>query len=598
LLSSSVSSNSAFLWDNQQLQAGTPDGGLAVLDAQEFNGGTINYSQHSVIKVGAASQSVAWTYNSPSFLDTTLAVHPDGDIYAVQTDNSSTTASAAVLALNGATGQVKFSVPLPLSSNVYENTGYDASNNLVCQPNNTVTVPALPSHGPLSVLPDGNVYLQVEVTTTTLNCQAGNYFGIVSYTDNLDLVEVQTSGASSVTGLEQFNDAVTQTHGEPGYVVPDGQGGILAGWNRMVSANSSDQAYISHLLNNTRTDYALPWSGNYAVNFPMVVGEGGTVFAQQGAYSGLILAFNVSNGVATEGSFGSAQIVSALAGGGAMLANNSQIFSIDDNASSAVLSSALNLSGPTYFAGGTWLGYSNSDSSLEAAVGPAMSAGVTSWPMLAGNFAGQQAPPLPSLRHFLPLQPSAQYSATQFESDMQQAAPVNNLYYSQDQASVASFLEQLDRPADAVAFLGDALNYDFSGATQSVGLCFSSDCLEKTASAGDPSYSLLSPAGFTTSWVDAYLVAGKSKVVFVASADDGALFEELWGIDATSTHQALIVPPNAGASLQQAAQVWVAIARNLVAGENVQNAVAGANAQLGTAWTVVGDGTVRIKAVQ
>jgi hypothetical protein len=50
--------------------------------------------------------------------------------------------------------------------------------------------------------------------------------------------------------------------------------------------------------------------------------------------------------------------------------------------------------------------------------------------------------------------------------------------------------------------------------------------------------------------------------------------------------------------LQQAAQVWVAVAQNLVVGETVQNAVANANAQLGTAWTIVGDGTVRIKAVQ
>jgi hypothetical protein len=175
---------------------------------------------------------------------------------------------------------------------------------------------------------------------------------------------------------------------------------------------------------------------------------------------------------------------------------------------------------------------------------------------------------------------------------------VNNLYYSLGQASVASFLEQLDKPNDAVAFLGNALSYNFSGGQQSVGLCFSADCLEKTVSASDPSYQLVSPAGLSTSWVDASLLADKTKVVFVASADDGAIFEELWGIDATTAHQALIVPPNSSVSLQQAAQAWVAIAQNLVAGETVQNAVANANAQLGTAWTVVGDGTVRINTVQ
>jgi hypothetical protein len=596
LLSSSVTSNTAFLWDNQQLQAGTPDGGLAVLDSQVFDGGSFNYSQYSVIKVDAGSQAVAWTYNSPSMLDSVLAVHPDGDVYAVQTSNSSAAASAAVLVLNGATGQVKFTIPLPLSSQTYQNTGYGASNNLVCQPGGTVVVQSLPNHGQLAVLPDGNAYLEVEATSTVLD--GCSNFTTVSYSDNLGVLQVQTSGASTLTGLEQFNDLVTQTHGQPGQVLPDGQGGLLAGWNKQVTASSSNQAYISHLLNAAKTDYALPWMSNFSITFAMVLGEQGTVFAQQGSFSGQVLAFDVNSGVATTITTSNEQIVSSLAGGGAVLADRNQIQFADASGNTAVLSDALGMSPLSQYAGATWLGFSNNDSSLEAAVGPALQAGVTSWPMLAGNITEQQAPPVPFLRHFLPLQPSGQYGVTQFESDMQQAAPGANLYYATSQASVASFLEQLDSPNDAVAFLGNALNFDFSGGPQSVGLCFSSDCLEKTASASDPNYTLVSVAGLTTNWVDAYLLAGKAKVVFVASADNGAIFEELWGIDATTAHQALIVPPSSNVSLQQAAQVWVAIAQNLVAGQTVQNAVANANAQLSTAWMVVGDGTVRIKAVQ
>ncbi|HEV2118283.1 MAG TPA: hypothetical protein VGR48_19760, partial [Terriglobales bacterium] len=598
LLASSVSSNSNFLWDNEQLQSGTPDGGLAVLDSQVFSSSTGNFSQYSAMKVDAGSQAVAWTYNSPNMLDSVMAVHPDGDVYLVQISNSSTSATAAVLVLNGTTGQVKFTAPLPLSSTTYQNTAYNPSNTLVCQSGSQVVVPNLPNHGPLSVLPDGNVYLEVESTNRVLSCQGSSSFSDVSYSDTLQLVQVQPSGASSLTSLEQFNDVTTQTEGQPGQVLPDGLGGMLLGWNKSVSLSSSNQAYISHLLNGTKTDYALPWTSNFSITFVMALGEGGTAFAQEGAFSGDILAFDVNSGVSSTGSFGSAQIVSAMAGGGAMLATSSQIFSVDANASPAVLSNALGLSAQTYYAGGTWLGFSASDSSLEAAVGPAMQAGVTTWPMLAGNITEQEAAPVPFLRHFLPLQPGPQYSVSQFESAMQQAAPVNNLYYAPGQASVASFLEQLDMPNDAVAFLGNALSYQFSGGQQSVGLCFSADCLEKTPSASDPSYTLVSPAGLTTNWVDASLLAGKAKVVFVASADDGAIFEELWGIDATTAHQALIVPPNSSVNLQQAAQEWVAIAQNLVAGQTVQNAVANANAQLGAAWTVVGDGTVRIKAVQ
>ncbi len=590
LLSSSVTSNSAFEWDNQQLQAGTPDGGLAVLDSQLFIGSP---AQYSVIKVDGAGQAVAWTYNSPSMLDSVLAVHPDGDLYTVQ----SSSASAAMLALDGTTGQVKFTIPLPLSSKTYQNTGYDVSHNLVCQTGSSVTVQGPPNRGPISVLPDGNVYLEVEATNRVLQC-VGNSFSNVSYSDSLALLQVQTSGASTITALEQFNDVTTQTAGEPGQVLPDGQGGVLAGWNKLVTLGSSDQVYVSHLLNGMKTDYALPWTASFPLTFPMLLGEGGTAFAQQGSSAGLILSFDVNSGTATKGNFGSAQIVTATVGGGAVLANNSQIFTLDGVGNITVLSDALNMYGVTHYAGATWLGYANSDSSLQAAVGPTVQAGVTSWPMLAGELTEQEAPPMPALRHFLPVQPSGQYSVTQFESDMQQAAPANNLYYALDQASVASFLEQLDKPNDAVAFLGNTLNYDFSGTPQSVGLCFAVDCQEKTPINSDPTYLLVSPTGLTTSWVDASLLAGKTKVVFVASADDGAIFEELWGIDATSAHQALIMPPNASVSLQQAAQVWVAVAQNLVAGETVQNAVANANAQLGTAFTVVGDGTVRIKAVQ
>jgi hypothetical protein len=286
-----------------------------------------------------------------------------------------------------------------------------------------------------------------------------------------------------------------------------------------------------------------------------------------------------------------------LAGGGTVLADNNQIFSFDASGSTAVLSTTLGLSDVTYYAGATWLGYSNTDSSLEAAVGPAIEAGVSSWPTLAGNQMEQEAPPIPALRHFLPVQPSAQYPVSQFESDMQQV-PGNSLYYALDKASVASFLEQLDAPHDAIAFLGNALNYDFSGGRQSIGLCFSMDCLEKTPSASDPSYPLVSPAGLTTGLVDPSLLFGKTRVVFVASANDGVIFEELWGIDATTPHQALIMPLNAAVGMQQAAQAWVVIAQNLVAGQTVQNAVDAANAQLGTAWTVVGDGSVRLKAVE
>src|SRR5437764_6908656 len=151
---------------------------------------------------------------------------------------------------------------------------------------------------------------------------------MVSYSDTLQLARVDASGTYSLTALEQFNDALTQTNGQPGQVLPDGHGGVLAGWDKQATSSSSNQAYVSHLLNGTQTDYVLPWTSNFPINFVMALGEGGTVFAQQGSFSGQIVNFDVNTGTVSGQYGGSAQIMSALAGGGVMLANNSSILSL------------------------------------------------------------------------------------------------------------------------------------------------------------------------------------------------------------------------------------------------------------------------------
>jgi hypothetical protein len=89
---------------------------------------------------------------------------------------------------------------------------------------------------------------------------------------------------------------------------------------------------------------------------------------------------------------------------------------------------------------------------------------------------------------------------------------------------------------------------------QAIGLCFSDICIQKTPLEGEPGYQLPGsgtqpgfPApngyGFYAPLVDP--IKTQAKVVFIASCEDGRLFEELWQIqDNVTVGKALIVPTN------------------------------------------------------
>src|SRR5256885_621516 len=368
----------------------------------------------------------------------------------------------------------------------------------------------------------------------------------------MQLMSVQPSGTFSSSVVQNFTDVSTQPSAQPVQILPDGQGGVLVSWNKGVG--STYQMWVSHLLNGSQTDSALPGTSSFPVLASMVLGENSTFLAQN---NGRIVALDATG--ATSWTYTSrAQIITALQGGGAVFADNNQIFSLDANGQASVLSTTFGLFAFNYFGPSTWTGFAN-DGSLAAVFGSAIRQGVTSWPVVTGNDAKQNAPPVAVLRHFVPVQLSGQYSIAQFETDMRQAVPslrANHSFYTLGEASVASFMQQLDTRVDAMAFLGNPLTFNFSGNPQSIGLCFASDCLEKTASGSDPNYPLVTPAGFVTDLVDASLLAAKTKVVLVAFPDDGAMFEELWSIYSSTPHQSLIVPSTT-TDKAQAAQAWI-----------------------------------------
>ncbi|HZR31499.1 MAG TPA: hypothetical protein VFA76_06565 [Terriglobales bacterium] len=389
----SSSSTATFSFDTVQLQSGTPDGGLVVRDDQVFDDAGSSFTQYSVFKLDPAARAVAWRFDSLNPLDSSWAVHSGGDVYFVQTSAAGSPVAANVLVINGMTGQTKFTIPLPLSSDTYLDTVNDPVNGLVCAPGQSVVIQNLPLRSSASILPGGKFYLAVEPTNTTYQgCQPGGGFVTVNYSDTLQLLALQSSGASSWSTLQQFSDAANPIKAQPKQVRPDGQGGLVVAWDKRIMATGSHQIWISRLYNGSKTDYSLPWTSSFPIPAFMALGEGGTMFAQNRGFLGQVLAFNVSDGTPLWTRDG-AQIMTAQQGGGVVLTDSSEILSVDAGGQFSVLSTTLGLSSLSHFSGSIWLGFA-SDGSLAAMVGPAANEAATSWPVLAGNDAKQNAPPL------------------------------------------------------------------------------------------------------------------------------------------------------------------------------------------------------------
>jgi hypothetical protein len=281
----------------------------------------------------------------------------------------------------------------------------------------------LPSQatGGISVGPDGSYYLEV----------GGSADGV----GNTSLLTVSPSGSTSYTALAAGWGT------DPGNVIPDGNGGVLA--QSLTLSRYGDQNFmnITH-VGATGGSATVPlgsiWSGDwgYTNGFEdMVLGDQGTYFTTDHQQ---VRAFDEASGnqlwswtpspwaVNTYTPW--VEIIAATAGGGVAVreiqttANSTNgiptgqedVVRLDSNGNATYDSWGTSsgsaaygvLSNSTYWVNGEWVGVS-SDPVIEAVSGETLEVAVTDWSSGAGgggggNRQGQNRPKLPEIITFLP----------------------------------------------------------------------------------------------------------------------------------------------------------------------------------------------------
>jgi IPT/TIG domain-containing protein len=361
-------------------------------------GGLILGTQYGTIRLDSSTGQQDWVFTGPSGAFP-LAVNPNSTVYlGVYSQlgvlgGSSGAALETITAVDATTGQPSFTVNLPPS---YEDSEPNQSE-INIGPAATVT-------GPFSVMPDGTTTFEEVVrndqwitdpnTIYTAACTT-----TVSSSDQLYLVTVQQDGTLSSQLLDSstFNETdagsycpYAATYYTAGYVIPDGQGGIVASWAKAGSSGASGALLVStylvsHIVNDSTTNYSIPYdivslnNGSFVADQPLVLGDtSGTIFATDNSLSivnaPLLVAFDETSGQVewtyqqtspivnpfTDG----LTLIASTAGGGVVAKSTSN--GIDTvlrfDSSGNVTADTWTASGITNFGGDFWQGFSSSGS--------------------------------------------------------------------------------------------------------------------------------------------------------------------------------------------------------------------------------------------
>jgi hypothetical protein len=365
-----------------------------------------------------------WQYQE-SNCDEDSAVGPDGTIYLLE-DEFQNSGTNVVTALDPATGQIKFTVPLPGFDSFSGGADYTmmpppGDPNGVQQPYCTpgTSVPAgNPStnaqpfeHGNMSVAADGTVYIPLTGGTTFFDGEPCNatpdpnnpgYTTVVnfvnrsqgSFTDSrtLYLMAMKPDGSYTIQTVDSQNLSGPGWFGSPQYEVfmqrpvPNGQGSVLLP--------------IEQTLYNTSAS-----GGNISLPFPvppgndLVLGSDGTAYVREwdpngSGYRNIVTAVNTNGGGVNwtyQASQGNLSIASVLSSGGVAVSNDRQGLSLLDPSGGA--------SAPVVgfgFLGSSWegqwyaLGAPGSAGGVSALALPAVVDEASTWATPEGNPMGAE----------------------------------------------------------------------------------------------------------------------------------------------------------------------------------------------------------------
>lgn len=428
--------NTAAVGATTMLIRTVPDNTGGTINLAETFSGCCDIAQSSLIKIDNATQQQVWRHDFPGPIDENLAIGADNTIYSSQLIFTGTTniffgssSTSLIFALDGKTGQPKFSLPLPpghIKVTTNPGSAVEADLDIAAQ------------LGPLSILPDGSINTLVATNhlTETFN-QFLDSTDETSVSDHkmLQLLTVQPDGSFTTQTVQNFDFEQTGCQGGcndpgasyfPNEVVPDGLGGLLATWtgnDSQLGITSGSAALVRHFdPSGGILDYAVPFAssswfrvGLGLANVPqqLVVGENGIAFGSDGQS---IIAFGVNDGseqwtFQPVGFQGSALLAPATQGGlaavqladfnGEFDANPTSLVSFDSTGTLTTIPFSANPSSLIYFDPATLLAVAASGQ------GGRFNSLASSDPRAAwvdfGNFIQQRvAPLLPT--YFIPLE--------------------------------------------------------------------------------------------------------------------------------------------------------------------------------------------------
>ena len=314
---------------NSILLRGSSDrfGGLLLLERGRF--------RDSFLDLRAADGTESWRYRSPGRLSKNWTVNQSGDVGIVETLTKPL--SAALLVLNGKTGEVRYRIPFPVSSSTIN--GFKCTNTNILS--NLRPSPA----GSVFTSEDGNMYLQVETHVESLdmdNCKDKQY--VVD--NSLALLRVTPTGETEWKTFQHIHSDsagsfVPQPRVFAGESIPDGFGGVLAAWTYAFPGVVGGQkpyleARLTRISPSGQRDFTLPmpfWSEGLVGLFDqnMILGEGNALYATNGP---ILLRFDIQAGElswARHPPTGEVRLQHSTSGGGLLISNVGRLVYFDAN---------------------------------------------------------------------------------------------------------------------------------------------------------------------------------------------------------------------------------------------------------------------------
>jgi hypothetical protein len=393
--------------------------------------------------------NLTWSWPIPSWTTSNIAIHPDGTVYFVQERFPDPNVNInSVVALDGKTGQLKFSIPLPTVSY----TGADFTslpdpdwgpvpggdgyphNGWYCTPGTALTLRVDGgTYGRLTVSSDGTIYLPIGKGTNFFDgmpCDPTpdplhpGFPHLVKNTDGVSLVSsylqvlaIRSDGSYSIRQLDSASASGSGYNGGavgaiyysfPGVIglvgaTPDGNGGTLVAVNPTQYLSTIPSAFY-HDTGSAVSKLNLSFNPTSEI----LTGEDGTAylagFNPSPSTTGAIVAINTaSNTINWTVSLpsGVPKLFAVPGTGGAIFTDHSGHFDLTDlngvvsplfPGTGGIDAGPLNATLATFRNPGTWL-VIQSSGGVGAVIGNFTNLTATDRPMVNGDPQGQSAPP-------------------------------------------------------------------------------------------------------------------------------------------------------------------------------------------------------------